>query len=126
MNEIKLKYDPFQNKCTISMNGAPLPRYSALNSYANQMVLEGAFTLLQDISDELNDDFSLTVEGSTFEINFLRDLQARYPDCVEFITEKYEVDLMERYYQINSHVEQLNLTVSDLYKEKIYYSKYFK
>ena len=99
MNDIKIKFHLFQNKCTISLDNAPLPRYSSLNSYVNRPLLDMAGILLQTLSDELNDEFSLTVTGTQFEQKFLKDLQETHSDCVSFKVEDFGVggELKDRY-----------------------------
>ena len=99
MNDIKIKFHLFQNKCTISLDNAPLPRYSSLNSYVNRPLLDMAGILLETLSDELNDEFSLTVTGTQFEQKFLKDLQETHNDCVSFKVEDFGVggELKDRY-----------------------------
>lgn len=122
MNDIKIKFHLFQNKCTISLDDAPLPRYSSLNSYVNRPLLDMAGILLQTLSDELNDEFSLTVTGTQFEQKFLAALQETHSDCVSFKVEEFGVggELKDRYNRTVKDAATLGVFVGSEYKERVY------
>ena len=122
MNNIRIKFNPFQTKCTIEMNNAPLPAHSSVNNYVNKSILEMASSLLNAISDELNDDFELTVIGPKFEQCFIRDLQNGYADCVSYSTEEYDlaVELRERFEKTKQLATRLDKISSAEYMERIY------
>ena len=122
MNDIKIKFHLFQNTCTISLDNAPLPRYSSLNSYVNRPLLDMAGILLQTLSDELNDEFSLTVTGTQFEQKFLKDLQETHSDCVSFKVEDFGVggELKDRYNRTAKDAATLSSDISNAYKEKVF------
>lgn len=98
MNNIKIKFDPFQDKCTFTLDGESLPRYSPLNSYVGKSLLASAATLLRDISDELNDDFQLTIVGAAFEARLMADLKTGCSDC-QSLTVEEQLDLNQRFQQ---------------------------
>ena len=122
MNDIKIKFDPFQDKCTISMNDAPLPRYSSLNSYVNKPLLDMASALLQTISDELNDDFALSIVGTQFEQRFLSDLRKNHTECVSFAAEEFGigVELRERFESTQKIAEGLSVGINEEYRERVF------
>lgn len=118
MNNIKFTFDPFQDKCTIEMNGEELPRFSDLNKYINQSLLASGATLLQDVCDELNDDYDLIIVGTDFEKFFMGDLKTQHPECKTMYAEDFgtEVNLIQRFEQ----AAKLLTNAGDAYKEKIY------
>lgn len=122
MNDIKIKFHLFQNKCTISVNDLPLPRYSSLNNYVNRPLLDMASILMQTLSDELNDEFSLTVTGTQFEQKFLADLQETHSDCVSFKVEEFGVggELKDRYNRTLQDVAALSASIGNEHKEKVF------
>lgn len=97
---IKIKFEPFKEKNIISMNNGPLPRFSALNNYVNMPLLDMAPSLLREIIEELNDNFTLTVIGTDFERNFLKDFAENFFErnensmyCEKVLFEDYDVPL---------------------------------
>lgn len=120
MNTIKIKFDPFQNQCTISLNGEALARNDSLNNYVKKPLLTVAPKLLKEIGEELNDQYRITVVGTDFERYFLdalRKMEA-YEACEGIDTENYgtEVDLAERFRQASAFVK----SDTDSYKETVY------
>jgi uncharacterized protein YjdB len=115
MNTVKIKFDPFRDKCTISLNDQPLEADSSLNSYVNQPLLVSAPELLGFISTTINDYFSLTIVGTVFEKYFLEDLRKGCDDCKEILEDEI-INLTDRFEQAS---KRLNCD-SDDYKEKVY------
>ena len=118
MNNIKFTFDPFQDKCTIEMNGEELPRYSDLNKYINQSLLVSGATLLQDVCDELNDDYDLRIVGTDFEKFFMGDLKTQHNECKTMYAEDFgtEVNLIQRFEQASKLLDH----AGEDYKERIY------
>lgn len=92
------------------MDGAVLPKYSSLNGYVNQPLLNWAGKIMDAVSDELNDQFSMVVVGTAFERAFFQDLQRSCDDCAEYIARDYavKVDLWGRFYDAQDAAPSLN------------------
>lgn len=114
MNNIKIKFDPFQEKCTIALNGEPLSKYSELNKHVNKSLLASGRTLLEDIGGELNDEYDLTVVGTDFEKFFAGDLKQRFADCKTLSFEM--LDIKQRY----EEASKIMTCATENYKEKVY------
>lgn len=114
MNQVKIKFDPFQDKCTIAMNDVPLAVQCDLDRYLNQSLLVSGQTLLEELAEELNAEYDLTVVGTDFEKFFTGDLKRSCADCRVLSAET--IDIVQRY----EEASKMMVCDTEDYKERVY------
>ncbi len=95
MNVVKLKINPYQNTNTISINDKVLSSYSELNNFIKRPFLEWAHLFYETVEKEVYGEYKVIVVSGEFENILLSKLRAKYPSCIEYIYEEFEVNAKE-------------------------------
>ena len=122
MNTIVITLNPYKNINKVSLVGGTISPYSSLNNIYKEPFFRWAKDLFQLISDELNDEFELTIKGESFEKRFFSALAVNSQDCQRITFKDYAInknvderfaDLMEiegRYQSnYNKNIDKINV-----------------
>lgn len=93
MNKIEVVINPFKLETRVNINGSPISPYSELSKYLKEPFYTWCDKVLDALSRELNDEFSVSIVSRQIEANILQGLSEECDDCVEVSHDNLTIDM---------------------------------
>lgn len=118
MNELEIVINPYNCTTSLKINDRAISPYSELANYLKEPFYTWCDKVLNIISNELNDEFKITIVSREAEAFILFGLAKNYEDCVKVEHKNFYIDMpiidrLKRLYEI-SNQEKINIEAKDI------------